>query len=197
MTVALINAAGVVHRTERWDSPADDVDARVLEHAVSPVLDVGCGPGRHLRALAERGLPALGVDITPGAVARARGHGVAVLRRCVFDRVPGAGRYRTVLLLDGNLGIGDDPVALLRRCGELLAPGGRVLVEVPPDDAGLESDRVRLMVGATPGPWFMWRDVTAFSIPALVAQSEFAIAYAWRDCGRSFARLERTTHCGS
>jgi SAM-dependent methyltransferase len=29
------------------------------------VLDVGCGPGRHARALAERGIDVVGVDISP------------------------------------------------------------------------------------------------------------------------------------
>ncbi len=50
----------------------------------------------------------------------ARRHGVNVLERSIFDHVPGAGRWRTALLLDGNIGIGGDPVALLERLGDLL-----------------------------------------------------------------------------
>jgi hypothetical protein len=52
--------------------------------------------------------------------------------RDVFGRVPGAGRWMTVLLADGTIGIGGDPAALLRRAGELLAPQGRALVELAP-----------------------------------------------------------------
>jgi SAM-dependent methyltransferase len=36
------------------------------------VADVGCGPGQIARALHERGLPALGVDLSPAMVALAR-----------------------------------------------------------------------------------------------------------------------------
>ncbi len=40
--------------------------------AGSRVLDVGCGPGRHARALAERGIVVLGVDISQRFVELAR-----------------------------------------------------------------------------------------------------------------------------
>jgi len=36
------------------------------------VLDVGCGPGRHARALARRGLDVVGVDLSPDFIALAR-----------------------------------------------------------------------------------------------------------------------------
>jgi hypothetical protein len=81
-------------------------------------------------ALAERGIPALGIDTSPGAVEKARCAGALVMLRDVFGRVPGAGRWMTVLLADGTIGIGGDPAALLRRAGELLAPPGRALVEL-------------------------------------------------------------------
>ena len=38
-----------------------------------PVLDLGCGPGRHLAALRRRGKRGLGVDLSPVAVEFARG----------------------------------------------------------------------------------------------------------------------------
>ena len=59
----------------------------------------------------------------------ARDKGAPVLERSVFDRIPGVGRWATALLLDGNLGIGADPIALLARVFTLLRPGGEVLVE--------------------------------------------------------------------
>ena len=92
-------------RTHRWFEPLTHEDDAVLARAAGPVLDVGCGPGRHVLALAERGIVALGIDITPAALDLARSRGAPVLARSVFERVPGTGRWSSALLLDGNLGI--------------------------------------------------------------------------------------------
>ena len=118
----------------RWFLPADPAEHPALDRATGPALDIGCGPGRHLIALAERGVFALGIDISPNMLDAARARGANVLERSVFDRVPGASRWRTALLLDGNIGIGGDPVALLSRVTELLAPDGRIIVEIEPRD---------------------------------------------------------------
>ncbi len=40
--------------------------------AGSPVADIGCGPGQVARFLRERGLDALGIDLSPRMVALAR-----------------------------------------------------------------------------------------------------------------------------
>ena len=50
-----------------WSSRADPVELRRLAAVRGPVLDIGCGPGRLLVALGERGIPALGVDASPVA----------------------------------------------------------------------------------------------------------------------------------
>ena len=103
-------------------------DRDVLARAVGPVLDVGCGPGRHLEELAARGVDAMGIDASPAAVALARRSGARVVHASIWDPGPLDGRaFSTVLLLDGNLGLGGRPLALLRRCAALLADDGRVL----------------------------------------------------------------------
>ncbi len=71
--------------------------------------------------------------------------------------MPGAGRWRTVLLADGNIGIGGDPAALLRRVLALLGPGGRVLAEVDPPGTGARVEPLRLRSGRTVGEWFPGR----------------------------------------
>lgn len=116
-----------------WRAPANAVDIAVLEGVEGPLLDVGCGPGRMVRAAEERGMAALGIDISGVAAAHAAADGSRVLRRSVFDRLPLEGSWRTVLLLDGNIGIGGDPRALLLRCAELVAPDGVLIVEVDAD----------------------------------------------------------------
>ena len=46
--------------------------------------------------------------------------GRPALRRDVFEPLPGTGRWQTVLLADGNVGLGGDPLRVLRRAAELL-----------------------------------------------------------------------------
>ncbi|MEO9325388.1 class I SAM-dependent methyltransferase [Nocardioides sp. C4-1] len=115
-----------------WTREADDADRAVLALCDGPVLDVGCGPGRMAAALTRADVLALGIDVVPEAVVQAVGRGAPALRRSVFEKLPGEGRWKTCLLADGNVGIGGDPVGLLSRLREVLAPAGRVVVEVAP-----------------------------------------------------------------
>ena len=113
-----------------WIRDADEVDLALLDHCDGPTLDIGCGPGRLAAALAEQGRVVLGIDVVHEAVGQTRERGVPALHRDVFQHLPGEGRWSTALLADGNVGIGGDPVALLRRTRELIDPRGRIVVEI-------------------------------------------------------------------
>jgi SAM-dependent methyltransferase len=176
---------------ERWVGPAGPVDQRLLARAVGPVLDVGCGPGRHVHALAARGVLALGLDVSATAVRLARERGAAVLEASIFDRVPGAGTWRTALLLDGNIGIGGQPVALLRRVGELLAHGASVLVELEPPGGGTVGERLRLEADGRTSEWFPWARVAVDAIDGAAVAAGLFVADRWCDGDRWFAALER------
>jgi SAM-dependent methyltransferase len=130
----LVRADGVVLplAVQRWQDDADGDDGWLLQRCRGATLDLGCGPGRLVVALADRGVPALGVDVSVQAVERCLQRGAAVLHRDAFERLPGEGRWEHVVLADGNIGIGGDPVALLRRCRDLLARDGTVLLELEP-----------------------------------------------------------------
>ncbi len=164
-------------------------DASLIERCAGPTLDVGSGPGRLTVALAERGIPVLGIDVTPCAVRMTQQAGALALRRDVFGRVPGTGRWATVLLADGNIGIGGDPAALLRRLGELLAPDGRALVEVEPPGALLCRERIRLRRGTQAGDWFPWAYVGADQIAEVAGQTGLSAAETWSADGRWFTVL--------
>ncbi len=175
--------------TNRWFGTADTIDTGLLERVSGPVLDIGCGPGRHVVALAERGIPALGIDVTTGVLDIARRRGASVIERSVFDHVPGTGRWSTVLLLDGNIGIGGDPVALLQRVRRLVHRSGTVLVELEPSSAPRGPRLVRFEIDGVPGPWFKWACVTVSDLDAIARASRFAPVYVWSDRGRWFAHL--------
>ena len=177
-----------------WMLPATTTDGLALRRVVPPVLDIGCGPGRHVVALAELGIPALGIDITAIAVSVARARGASVLERSVFDRVPAAGRWRSALLLDGNVGIGGDPVRLLRRVTAILSPGARVIMELAGDAARAPVRTVRLELPNGAGPWFRWARVTDGDLLDLAVRTGHEVVETWRSSdGRSFACLETPT----
>jgi glycosyltransferase A (GT-A) superfamily protein (DUF2064 family)/SAM-dependent methyltransferase len=158
----------------RWHQPADHIEMELLEKVTGSVLDVGCGPGRLVHHLVARGVTAMGVDLSPAAVARANQRGVPVLQRSVWDRLPGEGRWSTVLLFDGNIGIGGDPAGLLVRCAILLGRPGEVLVEVGPPGTVTATVEVRLERADTVTPWFPWATVSASDISDLAGKAGLA-----------------------
>ncbi|MFF5257901.1 SAM-dependent methyltransferase [Actinomadura viridis] len=167
-------------------------DAGLLDRCDGPTLDVGSGPGRLTVALTERGLLALGIDVVPYAVALTVAAGGPALVRDVYGRVPGAGVWRTVLLADGNIGIGGDPSALLGRAFDLLSPcGGRVLVEVMEPGTRSHAGRLRLRNGRAVGDWFPWAWVSADDVAGLAAGHGAAVTEVWEEAGRWFACLGR------
>lgn len=183
----------------RWHQVAAGKDLWMLTRCAGPTIDLGCGPGRLVRWLLDHGVSALGVDSCAHAGAACGGRREAVLHADVFDPLPQEGRWGHVLLADGNVGIGGDPVALLTRCAALLAPRGTVLVELQPG-ARVWSGHARLQThngdvsGAAPqsGPWFRWASVGLGAIDELAAQTGLRVVD--RHHGqRSFAQLRPAT----
>ena len=180
----------------RWAADAGPGDQPLLARCCGTTLDVGCGPGRMTAALSGRGVRALGVDVSPSAVAMARSRGAVALNRDVFSLGRGAQRWRHVLLVDGNVGIGGDPVRLLWLCRQLLVPGGSVLVDLAPPGRGLRVTTARLVGTAGPGTWFAWAVLGLDALAVVAAAAGLRVAESWlvEDEGRWQAEL---VHAGS
>lgn len=192
----LVRADGVVLplATQRWDDDADGADAWMIDRCTGATLDLGCGPGRIVVALAERGVPVLGVDVSSRAVVRCLERGATVLHRDAFERLPGEGRWDHVVLADGNIGIGGDPAGLLRRCRTLVGDAGSVLVELEPGTTfwrgAAHLQGVRDDGGEpVPGPWFPWAVVGPDAIDSLAADAGMVVVDRSVDGDRSFAEL--------
>lgn len=175
----------------RWHSGADDADHVLVQACAGPTIDLGCGPGRLVAALTERGIVALGVDNSEVAVRLTRARGAPVLHRDLFSPLPGEGRWSHVLLADGNVGIGGDPVALLRRARALLHERGTVLLEVEPPGCGLRRERARLGAQDSLGTWFDWAWLDPDALELAAHSAGLRLRWLNERAGRWFAELER------
>ncbi|MFI5763153.1 class I SAM-dependent methyltransferase [Streptomyces sp. NPDC051563] len=176
---------------QRWCARADEGDGTVLRRCAGRVLDIGCGAGRLVEALTARGRQVLGIDVCPSAVITTVCRGGPALSRSVFDPLPGEGRWGTVLLIDGNIGIGGDPRRLLRRVRDLVHWEGLLLVETAATDVD-ERRRARIHAGQRPvSAVFPWALVGTAALTRHAASSGWTEADRWTTAGgRHFVSLQ-------
>lgn len=176
----------------RWAAEADAVDLGLLRDARGPVLDVGCGPGRMVEAALARGLAVLGIDVSPAVIRLADETGLPVLQRSVFDPLPAEGFWQTVLLVDGNIGIGGDVTAMLARCRDLLAADGEIVAELHRDPTRDRAYEGRLSdIRGNESGVFPWAEVGLDGIRTRLPALGLRLVSAWSAGGRRFCRLAR------
>ena len=167
------------HRPAYADALLDDLAA--LRPA--GVLDVGCGTGMMAAALADRGLPVLGVEPDEQMAAVARGHGVPV-EVSAFETWEDAGRQFD-LVTCGASWHWIDPDLGTAKAARVVRPGGTVArfwnYEIPdePAVAALETVYSTLAPGATryvPRPPEYFPDLLAASKGFSGAQTR---TYEW------------------
>jgi len=174
------------HRRElpmaRWmggpdTTPQDRLaDEHVLGHCSShPTLDLGCGPGRFTASLQQRGSPALGVDSSAAAVEMTRRRGGTAIRRDLFAPLPAEGNWERILLTDGNIGIGGNPVRTLRRAADLLAHGGIVILEIDSPATVFCYELLRWETEQHLGHWFPWSRVGATALGDIAYAAGFLV----------------------
>lgn len=115
---------GLLRRAER----------RVLFDLLDPtpgerLLDAGSGPGENAFRLARAGLSVRAVDLSPGMVevARARGLDASVADLAALD----LGERYDKILCAGALEFSAEPLTVLGRLADHLAPGGRLVLLYP------------------------------------------------------------------
>jgi 2-polyprenyl-3-methyl-5-hydroxy-6-metoxy-1,4-benzoquinol methylase len=115
----------------------------------STVLDVGAADGSVARPLAARGCRVWAIELDAAAAAKARSSCERVIvgdvEQLDLDAVLEEQRFDFVLLLDVLEHL-RDPLALLERVRDCLAPGGRVIASIPNVTHG--AVRLSLMAGA-------------------------------------------------
>lgn len=127
-------AAVQVRAVVRALNAIDAADAVPSPEAPRRILDVGCGAGRHLRALRASGLHAFGVDLSPVLLRDARASGLSVaradMRRLPFR--PASFDLVTCFFTSfGYFATTEEDLAVLAGFRDLARPGGFVFLDLP------------------------------------------------------------------
>lgn len=178
----------------RWRDEVGPAELSVLTRTQGSVLDLGCGPGRMAGWLADRGVDVTGVDVSALAVEMTRARGARAVVADVLE--PSfVGQWQSAVLMDGNIGIGGDPVRLLTRTRDLLVDGGRVLVELGSPAEPSRTDLVTLRSSKGHSSVFPWSVLSVRDVEKVAARVKLALVEQWVVEGasgpRHFASLER------
>jgi len=129
----LVELGDVVRRHPWWRARAGLTLKLLDDLGIAPparVLDAGCGWGVTLDALEARGYQAVGMDVSRRTLERLDRPGRTLIEADLTKPLRAAARYHAVLALDVIEHLDDDREAV-RRLGELLVPGGTLVVSVP------------------------------------------------------------------
>lgn len=124
-----------LYRSHWWWRAREALILRTLR-SIAPsggwdrILDVGCGDGLLLTELADLGRDVEGLEVDTQVLSPETTERFRIHSGMLDDSFRPAGSYDLVTLLDVLEHI-EDPVSALRRCREILAPGGVLLLTVP------------------------------------------------------------------
>jgi len=142
--------------SELWAASAAPAhEVLIAASAIGPasrVLDVGCGSGEFLRALAEHGAIVAGVDPAPGMVELARRvEPRADVREGAAQSLPWTAASFDVVTAVNALQFADDTLEALAEIARVLVPGGLVAVANWAEGALNDLDAIEAAVAAADG----------------------------------------------
>jgi len=103
----------------------------VLSRAPRTMLDIGCGEGWLMRAIAEKGVRSVGVDVVPSLVEQATRAGGGEFRVMSYEQIAAGELQLTVDVVVANFSlIGKESVeGVLGRIPDLLTNGGALIIQ--------------------------------------------------------------------
>ncbi len=135
MDEALYRAFAEIEDRHWWFVARRRIVQDVIEHDLqlfpgASILDIGCGTGGMLASLSGR-YDVVGTDMSPLAIEHCCRRGLKKVHCGTLADLPFRDRpFDLALLLDVIEHV-DDDAALLREAGDLVKPGGAVIVTVP------------------------------------------------------------------
>ncbi len=106
---------------------------QVPKQSPKKILDIGCGTGSLTLISAMLGYEATGIDLSPAMLAQAQAKAMAAGKQIIFQQMDASNpqlpiQHFDVLLCRHMLWALPKPAQVLQRWGELLAPGGRLIL---------------------------------------------------------------------
>lgn len=106
-------------------------ERKAIRYARGRVLDVGCGAGRCLLCLQQKGLDVMGIDISPLAVEVCKKRGIQNVRVLSITQVSSKlGFFDTILMFGGSFGLFGCPERAkwqLKRFHKITSERGRII----------------------------------------------------------------------
>jgi 2-polyprenyl-3-methyl-5-hydroxy-6-metoxy-1,4-benzoquinol methylase len=110
--------------------PGESFGFGVPWHGQGRLLDFGCGGGKFIRRMHGLGWDVTGIDFSETAVKTVRDAGLKALQGTLPHPDLSPGSF-DVITMRHSLEHVPDPPAILRAARELLAPSGRLVIQVP------------------------------------------------------------------
>jgi len=108
-------------------------EKEAMKYVRGKVLDIGCGAGRHVLYLQNKGFDVLGIDISPLAIKVCKLRGLKKAKVLSITQISSKlGKFDTILMMGNNFGLFGNPKRarwLLKKFHKITKEKGRIIAE--------------------------------------------------------------------